>query len=374
MSFQITLDELPGGYTLSSVLKGEQASIIVREFTSSEDGDVFISRLEGLPTMLLNKLPFEANIRSSRVESMVAVINQDKTATVFINDDVKTIVSAILKRSVERGEFVYIDDYAEIADLQFDGIEFPPDSGVMVLLSESWRKGLFFDLGPLVDGNKPREYSVNKLLAHYYAYLLFQHIFKIATGEWDELIRQGWFPFIAIPQDRIKKMLGYLRSGWQLDDLLPEISDHLKRIIQNKTEAWSQRLSLANHIDFVQRAVERFLADDYISANSIIYPRIEGMMRDHHLLMGTGKASQDALINTVISSRGDINEYSALLPNNFRRFLKEVYFAHFDPNNPNPQGLSRNTVGHGVARSDEFTLKGAMLGLLTIDQMFYYLK
>ena len=46
MPIEIKLKEVSVGYAQTSAQKGENASIIVREFTSSEDGDLFISRLE----------------------------------------------------------------------------------------------------------------------------------------------------------------------------------------------------------------------------------------------------------------------------------------------------------------------------------------
>ena len=64
------------------------------------------------------------------------------------------------------------------------------------------------------------------------------------------------------------------------------------------------------------------------------------------------------------------NVYSLFLPKNFRRFLAEVYFAGFDPRNP--VGLSRNTVSHGVAPIEDFTLKGSLIGLLILDQLYFY--
>jgi len=35
--------------------------------------------------------------------------------------------------------------------------------------------------------------------------------------------------------------------------------------------------------------------------------------------------------------------------------------------------LSRNTVGHGVATIEQFNEKGATLGLLTLDQLYFFL-
>jgi hypothetical protein len=59
MPYIIKLDGIPAEYALNLVRKGEGANIIVREFTSSEDGDLFISRLEAFPLELISKLPAE---------------------------------------------------------------------------------------------------------------------------------------------------------------------------------------------------------------------------------------------------------------------------------------------------------------------------
>jgi hypothetical protein len=60
------------------------------------------------------------------------------------------------------------------------------------------------------------------------------------------------------------------------------------------------------------------------------------------------------------------------LPKNFQRYLKEVYFAGFDPRNP--MDLSRNTVSHGVAPVEKFSLKSSLIGLLILDQLFHYMR
>jgi hypothetical protein len=73
----------------------------------------------------------------------------------------------------------------------------------------------------------------------------------------------------------------------------------------------------------------------------------------------------------VDARASEMHNYSLLLPNNFRRYLEDVYFAHFDPNNPDV--LSRHSVAHGVAPADDYSLKGASVGLLILDQLSFYL-
>ncbi len=48
MPFEVKIDGIPAGYSVKGARKGDTCDVIVREFTSSEDGDLFISRLEGV--------------------------------------------------------------------------------------------------------------------------------------------------------------------------------------------------------------------------------------------------------------------------------------------------------------------------------------
>ncbi len=46
MPYQFKLDFTPAGYALESATPGQVSTVAAREFTSSEDGELFISRLE----------------------------------------------------------------------------------------------------------------------------------------------------------------------------------------------------------------------------------------------------------------------------------------------------------------------------------------
>ncbi len=47
MPHEIKLDYLPAGYALRGGRAGEEVELMFRGFTSFEDGELFISRLEG---------------------------------------------------------------------------------------------------------------------------------------------------------------------------------------------------------------------------------------------------------------------------------------------------------------------------------------
>ena len=374
MPFETKLQEMLAGYTMNGARQDELVQVIVREFTSSEDGDFFISRLEGLPSMLIGLLPPENQILCSMIDSLLAIIRRDQTVTIFVNE-VPIRLGVRAKRHMRAGQTVLLDDIAAIEDCEFVGVEIPPDAGVVCLFSQGWRKGLYYDLEPLhSETPRPRDYDLSKMLAQHFAYLNFQHLFKITDDEWDRMIGQGWFPFISMRQATVNELIGHLREGFKLDELTERVAEEFQLSLPDKLSAWKSNPFFEPHFKVFEKAVGEHLQGDYITSTSILFPRLEGLMRTYHLTVNNPiEANSHSLVTSVTDgSEAAKDTYSLFLPKNFRRFLKEVYFARFDSRNP--AGLSRNTISHGVAPLDEFTLKWSLIGLLILDQLFYYMR
>jgi hypothetical protein len=137
---------------------------------------------------------------------------------------------------------------------------------------------------------------------------------------------------------------------------------------------WANIKSFEPHMDFISKAVEHYQKDDTMSCISVLFPRIEGIMRAYQSIQGQPeKASQKDLAGTVLQVNGDYqkHQYTPLLPLRFYQYLSDVYFANFDPLKKD-NTLSRNTIGHGVATKENFDIKGATLGFLILDQLSYY--
>ena len=120
MPFEITMDGIPGGYSINAARDGEMVQIQCREFSSSEDGQDFIAKLEGLPNEILRYLPPEIGIRPSKIDSLLAIIRRDRTATVYINE-LPFIVQAMAGRDIKPGMPVGKDDVADIVSLEVKG-------------------------------------------------------------------------------------------------------------------------------------------------------------------------------------------------------------------------------------------------------------
>ena len=368
MPFEIKLDMLPGGYSAASGRRGEQIPVITREFTSSEDGNLFISRLEGMPRNLLSKLPGIRINAEAALDHLFAIIRPDGATTVYLNDLPYTIL-ARAKRTIKAGDPVMSDHILDVTKVKLTGITVPPEAGVMSVFSSGWRKGFYFDVGPIFGDRVPRTYDIESVLGQYYAYLSYQHVFSMPDQVWDVFFHQSWFPFIHLNRATLRDMINWAESGYALDDKLDTVVVEVKESMSASLLGWKSRSIFSDHHELISTAFRKYSEDDFISATAILFPRIEGILRANHFsIQGAPAASQDNLVASTFS-RAQLpgHDNSLLLPKRFQRYLEEIFFASFDPKNP--QGLNRNTVAHGVAPQTAFNRKGATLGFLILLQL-----
>lgn len=367
------------GYALeASPGEGHEALMATAEFTSSANGEAFVSRLEGLPQDLLFAMPEEARVDPSQVHHLVGIVRKDNTATIYVNEcEIKGLARSA--RAIDADEPMTEDDMVDLVSISFvdpgsgEAVVFPPDAGLVVVMSSGWRKGFYYDLDPLRDVAEERDYDVGKKLGSCMAYLFNAPIASMSQNDWDFMVGRGWFPFIGLPRRISRNLVGFARPEIDLDVVLPEVLDAVKAAVPRFREAWAGAELFRPHQVFLQRALDRFDEGDYLSCTAIVYPRIEGILRSIHELLGEGESAKQKVLARMGTEgrRKELHENSWLLPEGFQRFLEEAYFANFEPGKP--ATLSRNSVGHGVAGAEEFGEKGACLGLLIVHQLFYYL-
>jgi hypothetical protein len=303
---------------------------------------------------------------------MLVLVRKDGSATAYVNE-IRLTGLMRSRRPLKAGEPVYVKDILDVERLKLSDITVPQDVGVLLLFSVRWRKGLYFDFGPLLpDGPGPRTYDLEKLCGQYYAYLLFQNLFKVTEEEWVALLSQRWFPFIYLGQPLVTKMLEYVRNGWNVDDLLPEFSAEIRTLLTADNAIWRDKPCLVEHAPLLERAAERYLREDFISVASILYPRIEGIMRSYHWQSGQTEDPTSKILTESVVAQGSErrHEHSFLLPDRFRQYLRDVYFASFQPGKPAP--MSRTSVAHGVASATDFSEKAATIGWLTLCQIVLF--
>ena len=369
MPYKITLDNTPAGYAGTSARAEELVQVIFRDFISTEDGQHFVKRLEGGVNPILEKLP--TTVLASTIDHLLAITIKGGETTVYVNElDIQGSVR--VRRPVKEGQGMTKDDIADIVHLEL-GVEIPEDAGFMFVFSVGWRKGLFFDYGPILPNQEQRFYDIGSILAQAYAHVLFQELFSITESEWEYLSQSKWFPFTGLGQDTINGLISYARTGWDLDEKLDDIVTEVKSRVPNMLDSWRNSPVFSTHIEILERAVDRYLSDDAMSCAGLLFPRIEGIMRSYHAGIGNTDQPSQGNLSTSAVSANIRNEKCLLLPHRFEKYLSEVYFANFDPSATHIEA-SRHSVSHGVASAAEFNLKNATISILIVHQLFYFLR
>lgn len=370
MPYSIQIQPLPAGFAVTSARKGENVAICYREFTSSEDGDSFINRLDGIVDPILSKLDALSAIKPSTIDHLIAVIKSDGSAVVYVNE-LSFLGKVRVRRAVEKGDPVFEDDFIDIDSIRFPGLEIPTDAGVVVLLSKGWRKGLYFDFGPLIPHGSNREHDLERVLGGVFSYLTFQHYFKISDDDWLRLLEAQWFPFIGLDRSTLFELLNHVRSKWDIDGITNTVAESVLKRISVLREAWSSQPFLADQRDLLCHALDKFAEKDYISATAILYPQIEGLLREMQSYIGGTSFKQGLLAQAPSELAAQhVHNSSRLLPARFREFLEKVYFASFKPGDA--LVLSRHTIAHGVAPTHLFSMKAAALAILIVEQLFFH--
>lgn len=371
MAYRLRLDNLPMGHAASAARPNEQVPVIVREFLSPEDGQELIQRLEGIPNDLLEKVSDRKRIIPSQVDHLLAVIHPDKTLDLYVNE-LSLSASVQPTRSVKAGEAIYRNDIADISYLNMGGVEIPDDCGFLFVFSAGWRKGLFYDFGPLTPERGKREFDCRTVLAKAYAQLMFQERLGLSDDDWSHLLRERWFPFIGLSDGAIKKLVNWGRQEWNTDELLPDIVSEVEGNLDRFLEAWKRRKVFGGHREILDRACERYRKGDYISATGLFYPRIEGVLRSYNqMVSGAKRITYQQLVDSAVKESIE-KERLLVMPERFAEYLRDVYLAGFDPRSVQNE-VSRHCVAHGTAAESEFSQKAATLAILVLRQLTFCL-
>ncbi len=169
--------QIPAGFCARSMRGPGKALVCVTEFVSSEDGDLLVTRLEGISQMIFAATTPPVIISPSTVEHFLAIVRPDATGTLYINE-LSILTRMQSKVKFTPGELVGFDDIADVQRMRFlhgDSIvSVPNDVGVVLLFSVGWRKGLYYDFSPLPPGKgSPRQFDIEVLFGQLYAHLAF---------------------------------------------------------------------------------------------------------------------------------------------------------------------------------------------------------
>lgn len=364
MIVDFDLPERIAGFAEEAARSRESLPVVFKDLSSSEDGVAFLVRLEQVHSAVFSRIP--GLPQPAQIASIIVSIAPSLRARAFVNEPMQG--SMRLKRTVEAGAGVTLDDILDVDRLRLSQ-PVSPDHAVISLLSHGWRRSLYFDFSPLHVPPVPIAYDFERALGIQHAALLFQHRNRLSESAWQRVLAEGWFPFAFFSEQTITHFIGHAEAGWPIQELLDDGTMDADLVdASTKAPAFFAQSIFEPHMPVLKHAFDRFGAGDYISACSILYPRIEGVLRMLQVSMTPRAFKLPELIESVTTTGGPSFH---LMPARFASFLTETVFRNFsDPRVEDH--LSRHTIAHGVARSGTFNRKAAAVAMLTLLQLALY--
>ena len=120
-------------------------------------------------------------------------------------------------------------------------------------------------------------------------------------------------------QEDRNKIIQFSVRADEPTSLFDEVCQSFQTVLRDRAKSWKRLAFFEDHAAFIDKAVAHYLGGDYLSSIQVLYPRIEGIMRQLHLLNKPGsKPQQRTMVEALVADHSD---YSLLLPARFREYL-----------------------------------------------------
>lgn|GEM_PF-950804 len=359
------------GLAAETILPGEEGKVIQKMFISSLD-----EHFPLFATQLLS--PILGADPGSSLNSLLVLVKPDNKAYVYQRFPFG--VTVIPKTSVEPHLAVFKDNLADIVGVFFQDIviNLNPEDGdkIVWLFRENWHFGLFFDLS-----GKLNSLSGLQEMGCYYRRLTYlnEYLFLEKSSNFKQMIEDGWFPFVAVINDGIEKIQLYYQEDRKYPSILQELIDSFnKEKLLNLTSRWWENPLFASKQRIIQAGINNYLAnteEGYISAVKNLATELEGIIRiAYH--QDCGKSPSTKELKEYISNQGK-NKFSTLgslcFPDKFLDYLSDYIFRGFDVQ-AGYLPESRHSVAHGVAQDDVYNQGFALKLILTLDNIYFFLR
>jgi hypothetical protein len=332
-------------------------------FHSFDEGLPFFERLESLDWLI-----DRAGGHPSYVDRVFGIFRPKET-TVYLNQMFDYGVTVRAKRLAQPGAVLPQDDIVGFEKVIFSGVNIPKDAGVLVLLSQGWRKAFFSDFRPLLPPPWRQfiDYDIEIVAGQLLSHLVYTKYFLLSQEDWDKIITAGWFPFIFLVGRLWDGLIDAIRHGGDLKREEDRIHDAFSKELDEKLQSWCKKRSLSEDAEILRRAVESYKRADWISTVSLAMPRLEGILNRALNWPGSVRKLIDALTTHI---QGSTHRRSLLFPDRLRRYLEETLFQYVDFRHDSST-VNRHSVAHGVASPGSMTRETALKLLLLVDHLFY---
>ncbi len=361
------------GIAVRGARPGETAMLRGRALVTSDDGPHVYGWLDSM----IGAEPFGTLLTGIPHESVTSLLINiaDSNVTAWVNAAPRMLITTAI-RGLLAGEPVSIDDLAQIGEVHLSGVEPEPDKGsVLYAVRIGWRLGLYFDFRTAAESPSPPLQGLRASIGQVHTLLTLRARIRFADVTLKALYERGWFPFVGLPTSSQRLLCQTVDNGWPItEEIEKSIVDAVAPRVQAMVGTWKLKEVYEPHIKRLTDAARYFHQGEFLSAHSLAFPAVEGILRRSYLRRSGGQPDYRALRDAMVreSYRRTVGR-SALLPEEFSEYLDVSFLAPFDlaAGNVPP---SRHAVAHGVASDEELSKPvHALRVFLTLEQLFFYL-
>ncbi|MBU0528476.1 hypothetical protein KKF86_01795 [bacterium] len=359
------------GFAVSNTKKGEQTVILTKGIFISDQQE-FYKYTEQISNLFLAQAGFFID----RVCQFLLLVHKDLSVDIYVND-FPVIAEMRVKKATKKGQPIGINDIADIKQIRFEGIDIKEDDKIAYCFKIGWKFGLYFNFDP------KRELEIDKLqqeIGSLYRYLKFQHIYKTLENEkmFEELQKDGWFPFIEILGQPFKELETMYQNKFVFENKIKSFVDSFdEERIKAISERWWSKKEFSDKKTLIEAGLDAYYKNDkngFINCIKTLTSEIEGIVRLQYFdETNKPKSTFKELIKHVVDKgKAKSSENSLFLPLHFLEYLEKVFFADFDLSSGKVE-LSRHSSCHGVAKEEDYRKIKALQTILVLDQLFFYL-
>ena len=366
------IEDFPSiGLSTNAAAKGETVTVVKKLFiTSLEKG------FPRIATDLLSQVG--CNESGKSLNSLLVIIKPDNKAYVYYKFPFG--VQIISKRKLEAHRFVFKKDIVDIISVFFRDIKnnLNPQDGdrIIWLFRENWHFGLFFDLsGKLKSEEILREMGVSYRKLAY----LSECLFLEQSGNFVQMIEDGWFPFVALIGEGLDGLRTYYEEAEKHPSTIEKLISSFDELrLSDITSRWWNNPLFNTKKRILEAGISSYLKnteEGYINAIKNLSTELEGLIRlAYHQDYGKKPGSIREL-KEYITNKGK-EKFSSLgslcFPDEFLDYLSGYIFKSFDVQAGEiPE--SRHSVAHGVAQDDIYNQGFALKLILTLDNIYFFL-
>lgn len=304
---------------------------------------------------------------------------------VYLNDEVRIRADARAKYGEVAGGPLRSGDLYDLANLRLEGVREGQD-GFFWVTQEPGRFALYFDLVPVLKDEEMAAEARTELtvrimdaMAQEYLRGFLRHAFEADEGVQERMAVDGWVPAPALLPEPWASMSRAYAEGRDADAEALAADAAPRERVDGMVSAWCADEPFTSERPFLEAAVDRYFAGDYISSVSVALPRLEGIAnrvrRDNQLRAENSVSKAMADLDAVSSGPTKGRWLREQVLERFGAFVERFLNAH---TNARAQGpiLTRGRHGHAHGASDAsvYDRRYALQVLLALDALHFVLK